>query len=92
MASSERNPVAGDDRASKASCSATERLEDIPFVPDFQDILEQVHDAADDVRSHAVSIREAAWRRDILWLRIHRVEFIRAAHLLAALIREAAPL
>jgi hypothetical protein len=51
-----------------------------------------IHDAADDARSLAVSIREAAFRRDRAWLRIHRAEFIQQARLLAGLIRDIAPL
>jgi hypothetical protein len=55
-------------------------------------IFEDIHDVAGGVRSLAVSIREAAWRRDQITLRIHRSEFRQQAVLLLALIRDLAPL
>jgi hypothetical protein len=55
-------------------------------------IYADIHDVADDVRSLAVSIREAAWRRDRLMVRILRAEFRQQAVLLLGLIRDIAPL
>jgi hypothetical protein len=55
-------------------------------------VFEDLHDTADEVCSLAVSIREAAFRRDDIFIRIYRVEFIRQARLLAGLIRDLAPL
>jgi hypothetical protein len=55
-------------------------------------IFEDVHDVADGVRSLAVSLREAAFRRDPITLRIHRAEFRQQAGLLLGLIRDIAPL
>jgi hypothetical protein len=55
-------------------------------------IFENIHDVADDVRSLAVSIREAAFRRDGIMLRIGRAEFRQQAILLLGLIRDLAPI
>jgi hypothetical protein len=55
-------------------------------------IYADIHDVADDVRSLAISLREAAWRRDQLMVRILRAEFRQQAVLLLALIRDIAPL
>jgi hypothetical protein len=55
-------------------------------------VLEDIYDTADEVRSLTISIREAAFRRDDIFIRIYRVEFIRQARLLAGLIRDLAPL
>jgi hypothetical protein len=55
-------------------------------------IFEDVYDVADDVRSLAVSLREAAWRRDQLMVRILRAEFRRQVGLLLGLTRDVAPL
>jgi hypothetical protein len=55
-------------------------------------VLEDIYDTADLVRSFAVSIREAAFRRDQIWTRIHRVEFIEQARLLSGLIKDLAHL
>jgi hypothetical protein len=55
-------------------------------------IYADIHDVADDVRSLAVSLREAAWRRDRLMVRILRAEFRQQAVLLLGLIRDIAPL
>jgi hypothetical protein len=55
-------------------------------------IYADIHDVADNVRSLAVSLREAAWRRDAITLRIHRAEFRQQATLLLGLIRDIAPL
>jgi hypothetical protein len=54
----------------------------------YADILS----VADDLRSYAVSIQEAAFRRDSVWLRIHRAEFIQQTRLLVGLIRDIEPL
>jgi hypothetical protein len=54
--------------------------------------FEDICDTAAMVRSHAVSIQEAAFRRDSIFIRIHRLEFIREANLLVGLIRDLAPL
>jgi hypothetical protein len=61
-------------------------------VTDPDQILFDVHSVADEVRSLSVSIREAAFRHDTVFLRIYRVEFVRQARLLAGLIRDIAPL
>ena len=53
---------------------------------------QDIHDVADDVRSLAVSLREAAFRRDGIMLRIGRAEFRQQAALLLGLIRDIAPL
>jgi hypothetical protein len=55
-------------------------------------VFEDIHDTADEIRSRAISIREAAFRRDDIYLRIYRVEFIQQARLLAGLINDLAPL
>jgi hypothetical protein len=55
-------------------------------------VYADIRDVADDVRSLAVSLREAAWRRDQLMVRILRAEFRQQAVLLLALIRDLAPL
>lgn len=55
-------------------------------------VLEDIYDTADLVRSFVVSIHEAAFRRDHIWIRIHRVEFIEQARLLSGLIKDLAPL
>jgi hypothetical protein len=55
-------------------------------------IYGDIHDVADDVRSLAVSLREAAWRRDQIMVRILRPEFRRQSVLLLGLIRDIAPL
>jgi hypothetical protein len=55
-------------------------------------IYGDIHDVADDVRSLAVSLREAAWRRDRLMVRILRAEFRQQAVLLLGLIKDIAPL
>jgi hypothetical protein len=55
-------------------------------------IYADIHDVADDVRSLAVSLREAAFRRDGIMLRIGRVEFRQQALLLLGLIKDIAPL
>jgi hypothetical protein len=51
-----------------------------------------IHCVADDVRSLAISLREAAWRGDRLMVRILRAEFRQQAVLLLGLIRDIAPL
>jgi hypothetical protein len=51
-------------------------------------IYQDIHDTADDIRSLAVSLREAAFRRDPMTLRIHRAEFRPLAILLLGLIRD----
>jgi hypothetical protein len=65
---------------------------DAGAVDDPERVYRDIHDAADELRSYAISIREAAFRRDRAWLRIHRAEFIQQTRLLAALIRDVAPL
>jgi hypothetical protein len=55
-------------------------------------VYADIHDVADDVRSLAISLREAAFRRDGIMLRIGRVEFRQQAVLLLGLIRDIAPL
>jgi hypothetical protein len=55
-------------------------------------IYADIHDVADDVRSLAVSLREAAWRRDQIMVRILRAEFRRQSALLLGLTRDVAPL
>jgi hypothetical protein len=55
-------------------------------------IFEDIHDVADVVRSLAVSLREAAWRRDRLMVRILRAEFRQQVVLLLGLIKDIAPL
>jgi hypothetical protein len=55
-------------------------------------VYADIHDVADDVRSLAVSLREAAWRRDQLMVRILRAEFRRQVGLLLGLTRDVAPL
>jgi hypothetical protein len=67
-------------------------LAQINAVVDDDRIYQDIHDTADDVRSIAVSIREAAFRRDGITLRIHRAEFRREVSLLLGLIRDVAPL
>jgi hypothetical protein len=57
-----------------------------------RDGYQDVGDVADEVRSLAVSLREAAFRRDAITLRIHRAEFRQQATLLLGLIRDIAPL
>jgi VRR-NUC domain len=44
-----------------------------------EELFTDIHDTADMVRSLAVAIREAAFRRDDMFIRIYRVEFIRQA-------------
>ncbi len=61
-------------------------------VEDPDRVFTDIHYMADELRSYAISIREASFRRDSAWLRIHRVEFVRQARLLAGLIRDLAPL
>jgi hypothetical protein len=61
-------------------------------VEDDDIVFTNLHDSADDLRSYALSIREAAFRRDRIWLRIHRAEFVRQARLLAGLLKDLAPL
>jgi hypothetical protein len=51
-----------------------------------------IHDVADDVRSLAVSLREAAWRRDRIMVRILRPELRAQVVLLLGLIKDIAPL
>jgi hypothetical protein len=51
-----------------------------------------IHDVADDVRSLAVSLREAAYRRDQVMVRILRAEFRQQAVLLLGLIKDLAAL
>ena len=55
-------------------------------------IFEDVHDTADLIRSLAIGIREAAYRRDDIFLRIYRAEFREQAALLLGLIKDLAPL
>jgi hypothetical protein len=59
---------------------------------DADQVFADIHDTADVVRSLAISLRESAFRRDRIDLRIHRPEFIREARLLAGLIGDLAPL
>jgi hypothetical protein len=61
-------------------------------VVDDERAYEDIRDTADVVRSLAVSLREAAFRRDAIHLRIHRAEFRREVSLLLGLIRDIAPL
>ena len=88
-------------RAPNKFCSAAEHSESTLNRHRFQSpavavddvrIFEDIHDSADVVRSLAISLREAAWRRDQIHLRIHRAEFRREASLLLGLIRDIAPL
>ena len=55
-------------------------------------IYGDIHDVADDVRSLAVSLREAAWRRDRIMVRILRPELRAQVVLLLGLIKDIAPL
>jgi hypothetical protein len=61
-------------------------------VTDPDRVFTDIHNVADDLRSYSISIREAAFRRDGAFLRIHRVEFAKQARLLVELIRDLAPL
>jgi hypothetical protein len=61
-------------------------------VEDPDRVLCDVHCTADEPRSLAVSFREAAFRRDIAFFRIYRVEITRQARLLAELIKDVAPI
>ena len=49
-----------------------------------------IHDVADEIRSLATSIREAAFRRDSIWIRIHRAEFREQAVLFLGLVNDLA--
>jgi hypothetical protein len=55
-------------------------------------VLEDIHDTADLVRSLAISLREAAYRRDRISIRIYRAEFRALTVLLLGLIADLAPL
>ena len=55
-------------------------------------VLEDIYDTANFVRSLAVSIGEAAWRRDRISIRIARAEFREQVVLLLGLIADLAPL
>ena len=55
-------------------------------------IFEDIHDTADLIRSLAIGIREAAYRRDDIFIRIYRAEFREQAVLLLGLIKDLAPL
>jgi hypothetical protein len=59
---------------------------------DEERVFQDIYSTADFVRSDAVSILEAAFRRDRFFIRIHRIEFVRQARLLAGLINDLAPL
>jgi hypothetical protein len=59
---------------------------------DADRVFTDIHDTADEIRSLSISIREAAFRRDTVFLRIYRVEFARQARLLVELIKDLAPL
>jgi hypothetical protein len=61
-------------------------------VDDPDRVYRDIHDIADRLESIARSIREDAYRRNGVWLRIHRAEFVQQARLLAGLIRDVAPL
>jgi hypothetical protein len=65
---------------------------DAGAVDDADRIFTDIHYMADELRSYSISIREAAFRRDGAFLRIHRAEFVQQARLLAGLIRDVAPL
>ena len=67
-------------------------LESAGSVENSDRIYADIHEVADTLRSLAVSIREAAFRQDEIWLRIYRAEFVQQAHLLVGLIRDIAPL
>ncbi len=71
-------------KISPASAAANSATNDVSF--------EDIYDTADLISSLAVSIREAAYRRDDIWIRIYRVEFHQQAVLLMGLIRDIAPL
>ena len=51
-------------------------------------VFEDIHDTADLIRSLAIGIREAAYRRDHIFIRIYRAEFREQAALLLGLIRD----
>jgi hypothetical protein len=67
-------------------------LDSAESVDDPDRVYRDIHDVADELRSLTVSIREAAFRRNSAWLRIHRAEFIQQTRLLVGLIRDVAPL
>jgi hypothetical protein len=55
-------------------------------------VLEDIYSTADLVRSLAISIGEAAYRRDRIFIRIYRAEFRELTVLLLGLIADLAPL
>lgn len=55
-------------------------------------VFEDIHDTADLIRSLAIGLREAAFRRDHILIRIHRAEFREQAVLLLGLIKDIPPL
>jgi hypothetical protein len=69
-----------------------EALDSDESVDDPDRVYRDIHDIADRLESIARSIREDAYRRNGVWLRIHRAEFVQQARLLAGLIRDVAPL
>jgi hypothetical protein len=100
MSSINKSPVAlaGAHRASQSFRLSVEHLKHSQSRDNRQGAVDpdqtysDIYETADDMRSYAVSIREAAFRQDSIWLRIHRVEFVRQAKLLVGLIRDIAPL
>jgi hypothetical protein len=64
----------------------------IGFKPDFNSNFEAVHDQAQLVESFAISIREAAFRRDEVGLRLYRAPFREAVKALMGGLRNAAPI
>jgi hypothetical protein len=55
-------------------------------------IYQDIHDTASRVESYAISIREAAFRGDRIYLRIYRADFRREVSLLLGLIGDLAAL
>jgi hypothetical protein len=54
-------------------------------------VFTDIQSTADFLRSLAISIREAAYRRDDIFIRIYRGEFIEQARLLSSLIKDDLP-
>jgi hypothetical protein len=82
--SSLRNP--------KMALGIIQALDSAESVEDPDRIYRDIFNRADTTQSLCVSIREAAFRRDSAWLRIHRAELIQHTRLLVGLIRDIAPL
>jgi hypothetical protein len=72
--------------ARKMAFGILQALDSANAVEDPDRIYGDIHDIADELRSLAISIREAAFRQDRAWLRIRRAELVRRANLLAGLV------